>query len=516
MATKYLFLSLLVVLFLGCHNHTPNTANNEHDHEHETENESEHAHEHGDVKLQLTAYSNDFEVFAEADPFSVGNSSGILAHFSYLKNFKALESGSITARLQVGAKSVEQTLEQPTRKGIFSFDIKPETEGTGQLVFSIKTDSASYELVVPDIHVFGDAHDAIHGAEDEVTPKTNTIGFTKEQSWKIDFATELPQVIPFGQVIKTTAIVNSAPEDGETVSAKTSGIVKFTGAAILAGRSVSAGQSLFLISGDEMADNNSKIRFSEAKNNFEKARTDYDRMSLLAKDKIVSDKDLLEARNKLENAEAIYTNLNTNFSSKGQSVKSTISGFVKQLLVTNGQYVEAGQPLVELTKNKTLLLQADVQQKYASLLSTVQSAIVRIPHENRTYTLEELNGKVLSFGRSANSSNYLIPVSLQINNTGNFTAGSFVEIFLKTLSNTQALTVPNTALMEEQGNYFVFVQVNPELFEKREVVLGPTDGMRTEIKSGIGNTDRVVSKGAILVKLAQSSGALDAHSGHVH
>jgi hypothetical protein len=54
------------------------------------------------------------------------------------------------------------------------------------------------------------------------------------------------------------------------------------------------------------------------------------------------------------------------------------------------------------------------------------------------------------------------------------------------------------------------------VFEKREVKIGTTDGMRTEIKSGISSLDRIVCKGAILVKLAQSSGTLDAHSGHVH
>ncbi|MBL7970682.1 MAG: efflux RND transporter periplasmic adaptor subunit, partial [Prolixibacteraceae bacterium] len=300
------------------------------------------------------------------------------------------------------------------------------------------------------------------------------------------------------------------------VSAKTSGIVKFTNGNILPGKSVSAGQGLFIISGDEMADNNSSTRFAEAKNNYEKAKADFDRTTELAKDRIVSEKDLLDSKNKYENARAVYTNLNTNFSSKGQTVKSPMSGFVKQLFVANGQFAEAGQPLISVTQNRTLLLQADVQQKYASVLSSVNSAIIRLPNENQTYTLEELNGKILSFGRNTNSNNFLIPVSIQVSNTGSFTAGSFVEVYLKTLTNASALTIPNSAIMEEQGNFFVFVQVNPELFEKREIKPGATDGLRTEIKSGIVSSDRIVSKGAILVKLAQSSGALDAHSGHVH
>ena len=70
--------------------------------------------------------------------------------------------------------------------------------------------------------------------------------------------------------------------------------------------------------------------------------------------------------------------------------------------------------------------------------------------------------------------------------------------------------------MEEQGNYFVYVQVTPELFEKREVKIGTTDGVSTEIQKGITSIERIVTKGAILIKLTQSTGTLDAHSGHVH
>ena len=94
-------------------------------------------------------------------------------------------------------------------------------------------------------------------------------------------------------------------------------------------------------------------------------------------------------------------------------------------------------------------------------------------------------------------------------------AGSFVEVYLKSVTNNQALTIPNSALLEEQGNFFVFVQVNPELFEKREVFIGSTDGEKTEILKGI-TSERIVTRGVMLIKLAQATGTLDAHSGHVH
>ena len=134
----------------------------------------------------------------------------------------------------------------------------------------------------------------------------------------------------------------------------------------------------------------------------------------------------------------------------------------------------------------------------------------------KEYSLEQLNGEVLSFGRNTNNDNYLIPISLQIDNKGSFVSGGFVELYLKTVSNSQAVTIPNSALLEEQGIYFVFVQVTPELFEKREVKVGVSDGLKIEVLEGIAQQERIVTTGAILVKLAQATGTLDAHSGHNH
>ena len=279
---------------------------------------------------------------------------------------------------------------------------------------------------------------------------------------------------------------------------------------------MSDGQALLTIKGSGLAENNSAVRYAEAKNNFEKAKADYERAKLLAEDKIVSEKQLLEAKTQYENTKSAYENLNQNFSAAGQTVRSPMNGFVKQLFVTNGQYVESGQPLTLISQNKSLLLRAEVQQKYARDLLAIATANIRTVENNKTYTLEELNGKVLSVGKTTTSDNFLIPVTIQINNIGSFVPGSFVELYLKTISNSQALTIPNSAVLEEQGNFFVFVQVTPELFEKRDISTGVTDGINTEVLRGLTDDERIVTKGALLIKLAQATGTLDAHSGHVH
>jgi len=506
MLSKIFLAALLAITFASCQNSNKQKVNEA--------TESHDAHE--EVKFQYTAYSTEFEVFAEADAFIVGETANVLSHFSRLPDFKALESGSMTIRLMVNGKEIAQTLDKPTRKGIYSFDIKAETAGTGTLKFEITNETGSFEVLVPEVTVFTSDEEAHEASEKVVVSKTNTTVFTKEQSWKVDFATDFARNEPFGQIIKTTAQVQSSQSDEAIVSAKTNGIVMISGNDVLEGKGVSNGQILFSISGSEMADNNISVRYAEAKNNLEKAKADYERSTELAKDKIISAKDLLSAKNQYENAKAVFDNLNTNFSASGQRVKSPMNGFVKQVLVKNGTYVDAGQPIVVVAQNKTLLLNAEVQQKYAPMLASIATANIRTIENNKTYSLEQLNGKVLSFGKATNTDNYLIPVALEIDNIGNFTAGGFVEVYLKTLTNTLALTVPTTSLLEDQGTFFVYVQVTPELFEKREVKIGATDGIRTEIRTGINSGERVVTMGAILIKLAQATGTLDAHSGHVH
>lgn len=83
-----------------------------------------HAQSH-DESLQLTAYNELFEVYAEVTPPVAGDSCEVVAHFTWLKDFKPLEAGSVTATL--GASS--QSLDLPTRTGIYKFKLASPTEG---------------------------------------------------------------------------------------------------------------------------------------------------------------------------------------------------------------------------------------------------------------------------------------------------------------------------------------------------------------------------------------------------
>ncbi|MDR0367740.1 MAG: efflux RND transporter periplasmic adaptor subunit [Bacteroidales bacterium] len=478
-------------------------------------NAPEDGHDH-DEHLQLTAYNNNFEVFAEVEPFVAGQSSDITAHFSLLKNFKPMTAGSVTASLIIETDGIRQRLEQPTRPGVYVFSLQPAAAGNGKLIFDIETEEGTSQIVVPNISVYADAHEAQHAAIAAAVNNSNAAVFSKEQSWKVDFATEEVRRKDFGQIIRITAQIQPSQGDERVITAKMGGMVLFSNGDVVEGKAVGAGQTLFSIDGSGMAADNISVRFTEAESEYNRAKTEYERKRELAKENIVSQSDLLKAKTDFTNAEANYLNLKGNFSAGKQIVSSPISGYITRVLVRNGEYAQAGQPVLVVSQNRDLFIKAELPPKYFDRLGNITSANFRLLNSNRTYTLEELNGRLLSYGKSADINMPLISVVFQVQNKADFLAGSFVETFIKTQTSAQTLTVSNESIVEEMGNYFVYVQLTPELFEKRAVKKGVTDGLRTEIAEGISAGERVVSKGAVLVKLAQAAGTVDAHSGHAH
>ena len=384
------------------------------------------------------------------------------------------------------------------------------------MVFDIKTKNSTYQIIVKDIVIYNDEHTAVHIVEKKQEEHLNAITFTKEQSWKINFKSQFPDLKSFGKIIKTSAHVYSSPDNEYIITAKTNGTIQLL-KNVFSGSEIKNGESIISISPNGLAENNVNVRFMEAKNNYEHSKSDYERKKALAQEQIISQKELESAKKEFENANVIFDNLKNNFNSKGQIVSSDFSGFIKHIHIKNGQYVEAGEQLFSVISTNKLVVKAEVQQKNYSCLANIETANFKSIINNKTLSLEELNGKILSVGKSIdNETGYLVPVNFQIDNNESFLPGSYIEVYIKTKSDIQSLLVPNTALIEEQGIYYVMVQINPELFEKREVIIGQTDGVNTEIISGINHNDRIVTKGAVIVKLAAVSNSLDPHAGHVH
>ena len=348
----------------------------------------------------------------------------------------------------------------------------------------------------------GDDHD--HGDEIILTPE-------KARAAGVKVETIMPGT--FHGVIHTSGKVLSASCDETTVVATISGRVSYKNH-VSEGLKVAGGMQLFSITsaGMQVADGDPVQR---ARIDYERAERDYTRARLLIKDKIISEKDLAVAKAEYEAARLTYTSVQKTRSAGGVVVTAPRGGYVKQCLVAGGDYVEAGQPLAVITQNKHLYLRAEIPEREFKELNKIRCAKFRTSYSDRLYDITDMGGHIQSYGRSAEVNNSYIPVVFEFNNTGDVVQGSYAEIYLITQERENVLTLPLTALTEEQGVHYIYIQVDKEGYRKQEVTLGESDGERVEILSGLKKGDKVVTKGAIQVKLASAANAIPAHN-HNH
>jgi len=324
-------------------------------------------------------------------------------------------------------------------------------------------------------------------------------------------ASEVIQPKPFRQIIKVSGEVQAAQGNESIVVANVSGIVSFQ-RSVTEGMQVGKGTSLMSISASKLQDGDPAERARIA---YEAAKAEFDRASRLVESKIVSQKEFNAIKETYENARIAYEALSKNQTKNGVSVTAPMAGYIKNLLVNEGDYVSVGQPLATVTQNNRLFLRADVSERYYKYLSGISSANFKTPYDNHVYELEALNGKLLSYGKSAGSGSFYVPVTFSFDNKGDVIPGSFVEVYLLSKQMDDAIAIPVEALTEEQGLYFIYIQKCAESYKKQEVKLGANNGKEVQVLSGVQPGDRVVVKGAYHVKLASASNALPAHS-HEH
>lgn len=360
-------------------------------------------------------------------------------------------------------------------------------------------------------HSENDGHDHSKEHTEAEAHAADEIGFTKEQAAAAGLETEKVTPAPFTQVIKTSGQILAGQGDEVMVVATSNGIVSYTNAALSDGSAVRSGEAIFSISGKSLIDGDPT---DKARREFETIRKEYERAENLAKDQIISAKEFEQIRLRYENAEAALKGISARSNGSGVTVTAPIGGFIKNRLVQQGQYVSVGQPVAVIAQTKRLQLRAEVSERYFDQLPAIVGANFKLPYSNRLFKLSELNGQLLSFGKTANENAFYVPVTFGFDNVGSIVAGSYAEIYLLAAPRNQVISVPVAALTEEQGLHFVYLRLDEEGFRKQEVTPGQTNGDRTEITSGLKAGDEVVIKGTYQVKLAANSAVVP--EGHSH
>lgn len=353
-------------------------------------------------------------------------------------------------------------------------------------------------------HSEGDGHDHEGGHSEEIS-------FTKKQAEAVGLKTETVTPGTFSYVIKTSGQILSAQGDEATIVATSNGIVSFTNPSISDGAAIRTGEAIVTISAKNLLEGDPAAKAQIA---YETAKKEYQRAEGLVKTQIISAKEFEQVRLRYETAKTVYEAQSASMTKNGVKVTSPINGYIKKRLVSQGEYVSVGQPIATVSQNRRLQLRAEVSENYFKSLNSISSANFQTAYDNAVYKLSDLNGRLLSFGRASGGQSFYIPVTFEFDNIGDFIPGSFVSVYLLSKPQANIISVPTSAVTEEQGLNFVYLQLDEEGYKKQEVNLGQSNGDRVQVLSGLKAGDKAVVKGVYQVKLAAVSSVMP--EGHSH
>ncbi len=360
-----------------------------------------------------------------------------------------------------------------------------------------------------------DAHTDEHKHEEkeQAHEHGDEIHFSEQQAKAAGLQVETLTPGAFCHVIKVSGQIQLPMGEEQTVSATAAGIVAYANHSFTEGMAVSAGQAIATISAKKLQDAD---QVQALRVEYESARKEFERIEKLKADKLVTTKEYEQARTRLETAKVAYQSVAYSAGTEGVSVAAGKGGYIKSILVKEGGYVAVGDPIMTITQNRRLQLRAELPENEAKWLKRINSANFRVASDEKTYKLSSLNGKLVSWGKSSATDSYYVPVTFEFDHVDNILAGAFAEVYLLADARPDVLSVPLSAIVEEQGVCYVFVQVpgEPDAFLKKEVTTGEDNGERIEIISGVKAGDIVVTKGTYQVKLAATSSVIP--EGHTH
>lgn len=478
---------------------------------------------HADAGEKLTHFSDKSELFVELPALVAGRAATFVAHVTQLADFKPVAQGKLTVVL-AGENGAEERFvaDMSAVPGIFKPCVIPNASGERELTLIVETPSGTLSHQLGPVTVHADAKAAAaHDAHEE----DSAIPFTKEQQWKIDFATAEADRGLLRAAVTATATLKGAPDGEAQMVAPAAGILRASGAFPRIGQTVKKGQVLALLTPRLGGDNDQATldaAAAKARIGLEQARRERERMDALFKDEAVAEKRLLEARANERVAEAEAQAAGARASGLGGgagiALTSPIDGVIADVSVSAGAFVNEGAPMVHVANTAKLWLEARVPESDIGRLGSLGSpsgAAFAVDGFAQTFAIETgKNGRLVAVGGVVDAQTRTVPVVFEFANPeGKLRLGMAVKAQILSGGGHEAVRVPASAVQDESGTQVVYVQTGGESFERRIVQTGTRDGDRIAIVAGIEPGQRVVSKGAYLIRLSTSKAG---PAGHAH
>lgn len=211
-------------------------------------------------------------------------------------------------------------------------------------------------------------------------------------------------------------------------------------------------------------------------------------------------------------------------------VTSPLNGTISNLYATIGSYVDASSPVAEIVDNTSLHLDLQVFEKDLPQVKVGQTIHFTLTNNPTT----EYDATVFSIGSSFENESKTIAVHCRVNGNKSGLIDGMNITGIVSLNNVTTPAVPNDAIVNADGKYYIFVQTDKEAevhheedekdgeekdhkedktaknFEKVEVLKGVSDMGYTAVTflNQIPADAKIVVKGAFFVnaKLSNAGG----------
>ena len=274
------------------------------------------------------------------------------------------------------------------------------------------------------------------------------------------------------------------------------------------GQKVSVGTSIFELSSSEF--NEAVKEYFAAQSANEVVQRNYNRQKELAANGVASQRDLDEAQSEaniaqqeFEQAKAGLRIFNVNVGDglapspqTGQplNVISPISGEIIKYNITIGGYAkEDSEPLVVVADLSKVWVAALVKEKYFGAIKEGDRVeVFTDAHPNKI-----IWGTIYYIGEMLDEETRSLEVIVECNNADReLKLGMFCETHFLSAP-TKAIILPATAIMQEQENDFVSIEIGKGKFVRRKVEVESIKRNQVRIISGVSEGENVVVEGGV-------------------
>lgn len=467
------------------------------------------AEDEGTPSEVVTLWTPRLELFMEHPLLVAGSASEPWAvHLTVLDGFQPVRTGRLVLTFTgPDGQLHEFTADAPVRDGIYGPVVELPAAGSYDLTMTYAGAGLEDELWVGPVFVYASTADF-----PTVAPEPETgIALLKEQQWVTPFATT---------EVGTRRVAEAVPVSGELVAADggmlavpapLAGLLEAGRNAVApsVGDRVERGQVLATLTSADGEDSWAALVARVEHLSLEAAR-----MERLYAAEAIPERRLIEARHDLVTARRSLEALGVAADSGALlRVRSPVTGVVLARHLVPGARVDAGEALFTVGAAGAMWVRFRVPAAMASRLPEVTGASFRVEGSDdihqagrRTAASQVIDAETRSL-----SLMFEAPVS-----AAGLRIGMVLQGHLRLGGGEEGIAVPASTVRMEDGIPVAYVQMGGELFQRRVLTLGPSDGEWTRVLEGLDAGERVVVIGAYQVRLASLNPAAVSDHGHPH